>query len=408
MASLAAIVTVSPGAMAQVTFEVAPYAGLYLPLGSMLLPRPPAQAIYGHSGPVNSIAQVKTVALGAHVTAWLAPRLGIEGTFSYAPSGITYTCRNNNCTDGHVMTGSMKVLVPLTVVPSLPPLRVGGGIAVVNHGGPAYDYVAGTTSVAGTVSIGTTVKAGGSGYLRIDAQDFLFRPHLSLSDNGYCHATNNGVCAAILTQQPIPGFQHDVIISIGLAFRDWSRTPKERAPRPGSDSITPSPPQLPTARFGVAAGVTLPVGDYHAAGFGAGWQGMALVAFRIGRSPLGFRADGNYSTSTSHQPFLGSPNEERIEFLGADADLTLMDQSSRRVKPYVLAGPGVYRVSDAVSELYYGGHSASTGFAWNFGGGLTAGRLFVEARSVHTSGFGGRFPAWAFLSIAAGSRFVGL
>jgi hypothetical protein len=62
--------------------------------------------------------------------------------------------------------------------------------------------------------------------------------------------------------------------------------------------------QFALPQFGVAAGAALPVGGlgtawYLQGGWKVGWEGMALVAFRIGRSPLGVRLDGSYSVTTS-------------------------------------------------------------------------------------------------------------
>jgi hypothetical protein len=214
VAALAAMVALHPGATAQVTFEVAPYAGLYLPLGSMLRPAPPSQVFTnGYSGPVTSVTQRTTVALGGHVTAWLAPRLGLEGTLSYASSGVNI----GSLKDGSVMTGSAKlVVVPLTFLGVLSAFHVGGGIGFVDHGGTAYEGVGGATRAAPTVGAGIAVKVGGSTALRIDAEDSWFRPHLYQQNS--C-IRFNAVCSAL--QQPnMPGFQHDMILSVGLAFRN--------------------------------------------------------------------------------------------------------------------------------------------------------------------------------------------
>jgi len=62
---------------------------------------------------------------------------------------------------------------------------------------------------------GITVKVADSRLLRIDAEDTWFRPHL-YPQSGCIHV--DAVCRAL--QQPnTPGFQHDMILSVGLAFR---------------------------------------------------------------------------------------------------------------------------------------------------------------------------------------------
>ena len=180
----------------------------------MLRPSPPSQQFTNPYGPpVTSVAQRTTVALGGHVTAWLASRLGVEGAVGYAPSGVNIGGVN----DGHVMTRSAKlVAVPLTFLGGLSTFHVSGGVGFIDHGGAAYEAVGGAASAAPTVGAGITVKVGGSWLLRIDAEDAWFRPHLYLQ-NGCIHV--DAVCRAL--QQPnMPGFQHDMILSVGLAFRD--------------------------------------------------------------------------------------------------------------------------------------------------------------------------------------------
>jgi hypothetical protein len=209
--ALAAIFTLLPGAPAQVPFEVAPYVGYYLPSGSMLLPAPPSQMFTNPYGPaVTSVVQGRTVAFGGHVTAWLAPRLGLEATLSYAPSGVNlYAVK-----DGYVATGGAKlVVVPLTFLGVLS-FHVSGGVGFVDHNGSAYADVGGTTRAVPTVGAGIAVRAGGSRVLRIDVQHFSFRPHLYVQGCIHTYAMCNA-----LRQPNIPGFQHDVILSIGLGFR---------------------------------------------------------------------------------------------------------------------------------------------------------------------------------------------
>ena len=219
VAALAATLTLLPGAVAQVVFDVAPYAGYYLPRGAMLRPAPPSQGIsdpYAYNGFVPSVAQRNAFALGGHATAWLAPRLGLEGTLSYAPSGVIWWCRVSGCDGGHVITGSAKVVVSPIVVNALHAFHIGVGVGFDNHGGEAYHGVGGGTRVAPTVGAGIAVKVGASRLLRIDAEEYWFRPHLH--QQGDCNHSNS-VCVALLDSPTIAGFERDVILSIGLVFR---------------------------------------------------------------------------------------------------------------------------------------------------------------------------------------------
>ena len=198
---------------AQVFFDISPYAGFYVPLRSMLVPSNPPQQNYGYA-PGGPVTQQRTLALGAHLTVWSAGRFGVEATFGYAPSGVTIGCRVLACNAGHVVTGSAKLVVPLIGVTSQRSFYVGGGAGMVGHGGPAYIGVTNTTSVAGTVGAGLALKLWSSGSLRVEAEDYLFRPHLGWQE---CNASY-AVCRALVgswNQQ----FQHDVILSIGLVFR---------------------------------------------------------------------------------------------------------------------------------------------------------------------------------------------
>lgn len=213
VAALATIITLLPEATAQVTFEVAPYVGLYLPLGSMLRPSPPSQYFFDFGFPKTSVRQQSQVALGGRVTTWLARRLGLEGTWSYARSGVNFGANN----EGYVMAESARLmLVPLTFL-GVRSFHVGGGVGIVDHGGTAYEGVLGGTSVAPTVSAGIAVEMGPSQLLQIDAQDAWFRPHLRQQSSYPC-TRYYAVCKA-LQQSTMPGFQHDVILSFGLAFR---------------------------------------------------------------------------------------------------------------------------------------------------------------------------------------------
>ena len=214
LAALAAIVTIPLAVAAQVRYEVAPYIGLYLPLGSMLQAIPPSP---GFAGSGSTVTQRTSLAWGGHVTAWLSHRVGLEGTLSYAPSGVNMTCGDpNGCArDGRVLVGSVKVVMPLAFATILRAVHVSGGIGVVDHGGPAYKSVARTTSAAPTVGAGVALRVAGSTLLRVDAEDSWFRPQLGY-ENSCVHV--DAVCRAV--QWSMLGSQHDLILSVGLGFRD--------------------------------------------------------------------------------------------------------------------------------------------------------------------------------------------
>src|SRR5437763_15028504 len=73
-------------------------------------------------------------------------------------------------------------------------------------------------------------------------------------------------------------------------------------------------------RFGLGAGLTAPVGDYHATAGGQGvstaWHGLALLAFKLPVLPVGFRVDVSYRSNSANRP----PQDSRTSRLPAPHD----------------------------------------------------------------------------------------
>jgi outer membrane protein with beta-barrel domain len=174
-------------------------------------------------------------------------------------------------------------------------------------------------------------------------------------------------------------------------------------------------------QFGVAAGVGIPTGAYHATasgdGFTTGWQGMALVTFDVPRWSFGLRADAVYGQNGANDQLkagltarLGQPSDEKTKLLGANVDLTYPSRSSRRVKPYVLGGVGVYHVTITTTSGGSTTDNAETKLAWNLGGGLIYSlrtfAVLLEARLVDVAAVSG-FPRTTFLPVTVGVRFGG-
>jgi opacity protein-like surface antigen len=175
-------------------------------------------------------------------------------------------------------------------------------------------------------------------------------------------------------------------------------------------------------QFGVAAGVAVPTGDFHAAasgeGFNTAWQVLALVAFKVPGWPIGLRADGTYSANTANDQLkadlsasLGQPTDEKAQLLGVNVDLTYPFGSASRVQPYLLGGIGAYRVTITVTSGGSTADNSETKFAWNVGGGILyrmrGATLFLEGRYVDVAAVS-RFPKTTFLPITAGLRLGGL
>lgn len=218
---LGALLSLLPAARAQVSFDIAPYVGFSVPLRSMFVEKPPVSQPFDQYGTGATVALQKTIAVGTHLTVWPARRFGLEATFGYAPSGVTMGCRSlaGGCNQGHVVTASAKVVVPLSAAGSLRSFYVGAGVGLVDLGGPAYEGLAVATSGAGTVAAGWERKSASAWSVRIEAEDYVFLPHFQENS---C-STNWAVCRVIFYgwgQQ----LQHGVILSIGLVFH--SRGPQ--------------------------------------------------------------------------------------------------------------------------------------------------------------------------------------
>lgn len=216
LTTLGTALLAAPSAPAQHRLDFVPYVGFYVPTTNMMNP-----AFVG----VPAMTQQSSIILGGRVTWWLPSHVGIEGTLGYAPSnvdpGATYGC----CNAAHVITASARVLAPLLLAGGAPLLRVGGGMGVVAHGGRAYANTSGATSIAGIASVGLAFPLGPTPLrLRLDVEDYLFNAHLG-AEPGCDRGGYTGFCGQLLRASGAfkPQFQHDVVLSVGLAFARGKR-----------------------------------------------------------------------------------------------------------------------------------------------------------------------------------------
>lgn len=134
-----------------------------------------------------------------------------------------------------------------------------------------------------------------------------------------------------------------------------------------------------TARFGLQAGGTIPLGTY-ASDKHAGYHLGILVDAPIPAPLLGFRVEGAY-----HE-LKYSGNSTRAQIWMAGADLELKVPTPTRISPYAIGGVGIYntRRSLIVSA------ESTTKPGVNIGGGLrfalSEGAAFIEARYHRASG----------------------
>ena len=173
-------------------------------------------------------------------------------------------------------------------------------------------------------------------------------------------------------------------------------------------------------QFGLGGGLTAPVGDYHATaggqGFNTAWHGLALLAFKLPVFPLGFRIDLSYAANSANDRLkdtlstaLGEPTDEKTKLAGASINLTYQS-SAARVKPYAIAGVGLYHTTISISTSASTSDRAASKLAWNVGGGVACAlrgvTLFFEARYVNVAAVSG-FPRTTFLPFTTGIRFGG-
>ncbi|HXL06596.1 MAG TPA: outer membrane beta-barrel protein [Gemmatimonadales bacterium] len=173
-------------------------------------------------------------------------------------------------------------------------------------------------------------------------------------------------------------------------------------------------------QFGLGGGLTAPVGDYHATaggqGFNTAWHGLALLAFKLPVFPLGFRIDLSYAANSANDRLkdtlssaLGQPTDEKTKLAGASINLTYQSAAAH-LKPYAIAGVGLYHTTISISTSESTADRAATKLAWNVGGGVALAlrgvTLFFETRYVNVAAVSG-FPRTTFLPFTTGIRFGG-
>ena len=127
--------------------------------------------------------------------------------------------------------------------------------------------------------------------------------------------------------------------------------------------------------FGVGGGIVVPTGSLSD-GMGTGWSGTAQLRVKPPVSPLGFQVDAFYTRFGLD----GIDGHSRM--LGGTANALFAFPSASPLRPYLLAGPGLYNGKTTIDGL--GSSESSTKFGLNAGAGFDFGmgkaQLFAEAR----------------------------
>lgn len=133
---------------------------------------------------------------------------------------------------------------------------------------------------------------------------------------------------------------------------------------------------------GVGGGVTIPSGSTSDV-VKTGWNVLGAVQFKPAGSPLGFQIDGNYRQlkATDSLRALGA-DKKQIADGTANIVYWFPVAGETRVRPYVLAGGGIYNLKD---KFLNGTSTSQTKFGINGGAGFDfdfqrSVGLFVEGR----------------------------
>ena len=154
--------------------------------------------------------------------------------------------------------------------------------------------------------------------------------------------------------------------------------------------------------FGVAAGATIPTGDFGD-GFGTGFNVGAHVGFRSATMPVGFRLEGTF-----HQNEAKGSNGVNFNTIAGTANIIAGPAAAAGgISPYVIGGAGVYNLKlDADGGIE---SESVTKFGLNGGAGLdmplSGIGVFAEARFHYVfSGEDGGSNI-SFIPLSVGIRF---
>jgi hypothetical protein len=215
LASAAAVLLTHPmSAQAHRRLEFAAVLGAYvptspLPLGPGLFSATGGCSLYrgGSPCPPGPVRQQATIAVGAHLTAWVGNRAGVQGALRYAPSGVS-SPRYHLPAD--ILTTSLQFVMNLAPKTSTASVLLMAGPALIRRWGDAYAGFSGTTAGTGVVS-GTTAGAAAVG-IGIDVH---LRHHVAvraqIEDYMYRLTFASG------TAPGIGEWQHDVMLSLSIS-----------------------------------------------------------------------------------------------------------------------------------------------------------------------------------------------
>ncbi len=223
-AAVLALLIAGP-ARAQVTVEINPFGGLYLPVADIVelnsvaraaVAQDFAEQIFDLVGVFPSIdldeftgKHKSAFTFGGRVTAWVTDAFGVEGSFAYALSDaevvrVSGVLDGNPFDkadlidaieelrqageeeaarlledflqlDGNVWLAGLKALYRFAPQASgIWALHIGGGPVLIGRGGDAWEDTEGTTDIGAVLNLGATFDVTPQVAIRLDVEDYLY------------------------------------------------------------------------------------------------------------------------------------------------------------------------------------------------------------------------------------------
>ena len=170
-------------------------------------------------------------------------------------------------------------------------------------------------------------------------------------------------------------------------------------------------------QFGFGIGRSIPTGAFRSdttgEGFTGGWLLTGHVTLRAPLQPqrLRLRIDATYARHGANDRLkadlttaFGQPADEHMTLLGADANVVYPLARGSRFAPSLFGGIGVWHSSVSVSVGGASTNTSATKLAWQLGGQVTSGPIFLELRYVMIAAAKG-YPRVSFFPVTLGARF---
>lgn len=191
-------------ALAQPAVEIVPMIGAYVPLGTLVT----IEEIDEELGAITTELEHKpALLLGARVDFWTMGNMGLEASLAYAMSDVEATVttdlgEGSDDMSANTFLAAAKVLYRLGVPGGPARFHLGGGLAMIKHGGDAFEDVDGTTDIGGVVGLGASISLPGTLGIRIDLEDYIYSAKFGEGDN-----------------ESDSELQNDVVLTAGVAFK---------------------------------------------------------------------------------------------------------------------------------------------------------------------------------------------